>query len=143
MFDLAEQAHDLPLMQQQSSGALGIPVENIALLIGGDMQLIDDHFTVFDAAPRVFHINIAETDGLDFGATKLDAGFQFLFHKILVVSLPVAGHYLDVVLLQLTHLQEIFFDYYITIVKCVKQLLSNLYWKRIILYDRIVERSDV
>ena len=68
LLDLAEEAHDFPLVEQKPPGALGVFVEDIAVVIGGDVHLVEDHLSVFDAAPAVLQVQGACPDGLDLGA---------------------------------------------------------------------------
>ena len=82
-------------MHQQAAGAARLFIKNIALLIGADMHPQYGHLSVLDDAERVLQVDIAQTDGFDFGARKFDAGLVFFLDKIVVVGLAVLRHDLD------------------------------------------------
>ena len=89
LLDLAEQPQDLPLVHQQTAGAAGILVEDIALLIGADVHPQNGELTILDDAEGILQIHIALTDGLDFGARKLNTGLELFLDELVVVCLVV------------------------------------------------------
>ena len=103
LLDLAVEPHDLPLVHQQSAGTAGVHIEAVALLIGGDVHLVDEHFAVLDAAPGILQVQGALADGFDLGADQLDAGLVVLLDEVFVTGLPVSGHHLDAVFFQGVH----------------------------------------
>ena len=104
LLDLAEQAHDLALVHQQTAGAAGIHIEAVAVVVRGDVHLIEDELAVLDAAPGILQIQGTLTNGFDLRAHQFDAGLIFLFDEVFVPGLPVGGHDLDAVLFQFAHL---------------------------------------
>ena len=92
---LAEQAHDLALVHQQTAGPQRVLVKNIALLIGRDVHLPDVELPVLDLAPGLLEAQRAEADGLYFGAGQLDPGLKLFFNEVFVVCLLVFRHDLD------------------------------------------------
>ena len=104
LLDLAVEPHDLPLVHQQPPGTAGIHIEAVAVVIGGDVHLVQDHLAVLDAAPGILQIQGTCTDGLDFRAHQFNTGFEFFFHEIFMVGFPIPGHDLDACLFQMNHL---------------------------------------
>ena len=103
LLDLAVEPHDLPLVHQQAAGTAGVHIEAVALLIGGDVHLVEEHLTVLDAAPGILQVQGALADGLDLGADQFDAGLVVLLDEVFVTGLPVPGHHLDAVFFQGVH----------------------------------------
>ena len=106
LLHLAEEPHDLPFMHQQSPGTPGIGIEAVAVIVRGDVHLVQKHLAVLDAAPGVFQIQCTCADGFDLRTAELDTGFHFLFHEIFVIGFPVSGHDFDALLFQIPHLPE-------------------------------------
>ena len=54
LFYLSQQAHDLLAVHKQASGSSGIHIEAVAVIIRGNVHLVQDHFTILNAAPSIF-----------------------------------------------------------------------------------------
>jgi len=81
------------------------------------VHLADEKLAILDLAPRLFEAEVSQTDGLDLGAGKLNAGFEFFLDEIFVVRFLVLRHDLDA---GCSHAGTSFhplFSYYITSVK--------------------------
>ena len=104
LFDFSVKPHDLPLVHQQAAGTAGIHIEAVSMVVGGDVHLVQDHFSVLDAAPGILQVQGTCPDGFDFRAYQFDTGFKFFFHKVFVVSFPVSGHDFNSCLFQIAHL---------------------------------------
>lgn len=125
LLHLAVQAHDLPLVHEQSAGALGIGIEAVAVLVGGDVHLVNEQLAVLDTAPGIFQIQGALANRLDLRAAQLDTGLIFFFYKILMPGLPVGGHDFDAFLFQIAHLLFLLNGYYTIIVKRNKRMVKQ------------------
>ena len=68
-----------------------IAVKDIAVLVGADVQLLDEQFPIIDAAPAVLHIDGAGPQALYLGAIQLNSRLVGFLHKV-----PVSYTHLDV-----------------------------------------------
>jgi hypothetical protein len=91
LLDLAKKPHYFTFMEQQPSDPQRITVENVTLLIGGDMHTLYPHLTVVDRAPAVFKIYTAASDRLDLCTHQFDAALDAFQHEIVVASLAVVS----------------------------------------------------
>ena len=82
---------DLPAVEQQPSGAPGVLVEDIALLIGGYVHPVQEHLPVLHRAEGVPQVHRPQPDGLDLRAGQLDARLVLVLDEIVVERLPVGG----------------------------------------------------
>ena len=87
-------------MHQQLALAHGVPVEDIALLIGGDVHPVDEKLAAVDGAIAVLQIDGPGPQAFDLGARQGDAAFIGLLHEIVVPRLAVDGDLLDLFLFQ-------------------------------------------
>jgi len=86
---------DLPLVQQQALGTVGVAVEDVALLIGGDVEAVGIDLAVLGDAEGILQVQRAGADGFDLRAEQLDAGLAAVLHKIVVERFAVLGGDLD------------------------------------------------
>ena len=86
---------DLPLVQQQALGTVGVAVEDVALLIGRDVEAVGIDLAVLGDAEGIFQVQRAGADGFDLRAEQLDAGLVAVLHKIVVERFAVLGGDLD------------------------------------------------
>jgi len=91
---VCSQAEDLFLMQQQPLTAHRVPVENIAVVVRGNMHPHGVHLALVNAAPAVFQIHFALANGLNLRAEKLQSRLVGVQHKIVVERFFVAGNHL-------------------------------------------------
>ena len=89
------QLADLPFVHQKALGAVGVAVEDIALLVGGDVHLVGVDLAVLGHAEGVLQIGLSAADGLDLGTEQLDTGLVALLHEIVVEGLAVLHRRLD------------------------------------------------
>ena len=80
---------DLRLVHQQTPYPKRVPVEDVAMFIGTDMQLLDEDLSIFNAAPAVLHIDSSGPQALHLGTIQLNPRFIGLFHKVLMAHLAV------------------------------------------------------
>ena len=80
---------DLPLVHQQPLGPIRILVEDVALLIGGDVHTQGEQLTVLGHAVGILQIHPPAPDGLDLRSGQLDARLIALLHEVVVVRLAV------------------------------------------------------
>ena len=97
---IAEELQDLPPVHQQLALAHGVPVEDIALLIGGDVHPVDEKLAAVNRAIAVLQIDGPGPQAFDLGARQGDAAFIGLLHEIVVPRLAVDGDLLDLFLFQ-------------------------------------------
>ena len=86
---------DLPLVQQQALGTVGVAVEDVALLIGRDVEAVGIDLAVLGDAEGILQVQRAGADGFDLRAEQLDAGLVAVLHKIVVERFAVLGGDLD------------------------------------------------
>ena len=86
---------DLTLVQQQPLGAVGIVVEDVALVVGRDVHGVDHGLAVFHDAVAVLEVERSGADGLDLRPAKLDTGLETVLHKVIVIGLAVLRRDLD------------------------------------------------
>ena len=80
----AVEPHDLPPMHQQFPIPQGIPVVDVALLIGGDVDAGGEQFALPDLAVRILQIDLTGPQTFHLSTEQRDAGFIGIFHEILV-----------------------------------------------------------
>ena len=88
---LLVQPPDLILVGQQPPHPHGVLIEDVAVVVGGDVHSLDQQLAVLNIDPAVFQVDAAGTQALDLGAFQLDARFQRFEHEILVTRLAVCG----------------------------------------------------
>ena len=86
---------DLPLVHQQPLGPVRVLVEDVALLIGGDVHAVGVDLAVLGHAVGILQVHPALPDGLDLRSGQLDARLVSVLHEIVVVGLAVLGRDLD------------------------------------------------
>ena len=82
-------AVDLLFVHKQLPYAHRIAVEDIALLIRGNMHSVYKDLALYDRAPAVLEVDSALTDRFYLGAEQLDACLIAFLNKIIVVRLFV------------------------------------------------------
>ena len=86
---------DLTLVQQQPLGAVGVVVEDVALVVGRDVHGVDHGLAVFHNAVAVLEVERSRADGLDLRPLQLDTGLETVLHKVVVIGLAVLRRDLD------------------------------------------------
>ena len=81
-----------PLVQQQPLGPVRVAVEDVAVVVGGDVEAVGVHLAVLGHAEGVLQVQGAGADGLDLRAEQLDAGLVAVLHEVVVVRLAVLGN---------------------------------------------------
>ena len=82
-------------MHEQTPGPVGVPVEDVALLIGADVHAPDEQLPVLHGAEAVLHVHLARPDGFYLRAVELNAGLEAVQDEIVVERLAVGGDLLD------------------------------------------------
>ena len=85
------QLADLPLVQQQPLGPVRILVEDVALVIGGDMHPVGKNLSVLGLAIGILQIQRTGPDALDLRAEQLHPGLIAILHEIVMERLAVLG----------------------------------------------------
>ena len=93
------QLADLPLVHQQPPGADRVLIEDVALLVGGDVHPVDVDLPVFRDAESVLQVQGPGPDGLDLRPGQLDARLEAFLHEVFVEGLAVLRRQLDARLL--------------------------------------------
>ena len=88
-FDLAHEAHDFGVVEEEFAGAVGLRVGPVAVAVGGDVEGVEPGLAVFDPAVGVGEVASAGADGFDFGPGEDDAGLDRLGDGIVVTGLAV------------------------------------------------------
>ena len=91
-------------MHQELAVAQGLAVENIAMLVGADVDADGVQLAVLDVAVGVLEIDATAADALDLSAVELDACFVLLVYEVVVPCLLILGDDLDSLLFQNSHL---------------------------------------
>ena len=78
-------------MQQQFPGTQRIHVVTIALFVGADVGLVQEHFAVVDLGVAFLQADLARPDGFDFRAGQNDTCFVAVFDEVIVVSPLIVG----------------------------------------------------
>ena len=91
-FALLVQAANLALVGQEPPLPGGVGVEDVAVVVGGDVHPLDDQLAAVDVHPAVFQIDAAGPQAFHLGALQLDAGLQRFHHKVFVARFPVGGN---------------------------------------------------
>lgn len=68
-------------MCQQTPRTARVLVEDVALLIGADVDALGDQLAVIDVCPGILQVDPSGAQALDLGAYQLDACFQCLDDK--------------------------------------------------------------
>lgn len=89
LLNLGLEFENLPLVQQQLTGAPGVLVEDVALLIGGDMHSVEKHLAILDDTKGVLQVYIPLAHGLDLSSRQFDASFIFILDKVVMEGLSV------------------------------------------------------
>jgi len=93
------QLDDLALVHQQPPGPHRIQIEDIAVLIGADVDAADEELAILDRTVGVLQIDVAAADGFDLGPGQLDAGLEALQNKVFMKGLAVSADLLRALLL--------------------------------------------
>ena len=88
---LLVQAADFAFVGQQPPFPGGIGVEDVAVVVGGDVHPLDDQLAAVDVHPAVLQVDPAGPQAFHLGAFEFDAGFQRFHHKVFVARFPVGG----------------------------------------------------
>jgi len=91
--NLLHQLVDLKAMQQQFTLSQRIVVFAIALFIGTDVHIIDEQFTIANAAIGFLDTDLPHAHGFHLSALQGQAGFYDFIDKVLVISLFIVGDY--------------------------------------------------
>ena len=89
LLDNSVKAVDFLFVHEQFSYAHWVAVEDIALLIRGDMHTVYENFALDNRTPAVLEVDPALTDGFYLGAEQLDACLLAFLNKIIVMRLFV------------------------------------------------------
>jgi hypothetical protein len=89
--DLAHQAADLALVQEQLPGPHRLVVEQVAVGVGVDVAAHQERLLVPDADHALLDVHLALADGLDLGAQQGDPGLEGLQDVVIVEGLLVGG----------------------------------------------------
>ena len=92
---LAEELHDLRLVQQEFSAAQGIVVELVALVVGAHMHVLEIDLAVLDEGEAVLEIRLACAQGFHLRADELDARLVGLVDEVVIARLAVLADDLD------------------------------------------------
>src|SRR5699024_7883100 len=90
-FALLAQAADLAFVGQEPPLPGGVGVEDVAVVVGGDVHTFDDQLAPVDVHPAVLQVDPAGPQALDIGALELDVGLQRFHHEIFVARFAVGG----------------------------------------------------
>ena len=82
-------------MQEKLSDAHRVLVEDISVVIGGNVHTVYEKLAVVDSTPAVLKVYAASADRFDLGADKLNACFKAFEDKIFVPNLAVFGNCLE------------------------------------------------
>jgi len=105
--DFPQQALDFEPAQKEFANAQRIMVVVMGVGIGADVHLVEEYFSVFDSRIGIFDIGPTHLQGLDLGAPKDHARFDFLVDEIIEAGLPVVRDDFDVVVAQGLVLQDL------------------------------------
>ena len=94
--DAAFEAQNLLFVEEQSAGAGGDMVEDVAVVVG-----LHGHLVQFGLAVLHLHVSFVDPDmalpdRFDLGAVQLNAGFELVQHMVIPKGLAVGGHYAGV-----------------------------------------------
>lgn len=85
-FDLAEEAMDLRLMEEELAGPVRFRVGSVTVAVGRDMEGVEPSFAVFNPAKGVGEVAVASADRFDFRAGQDDSGFDRFQDRVVVAS---------------------------------------------------------
>ena len=85
-------------MHQQALRPVGVAVEDVAVIIRGDVQTVGVDFAILGNAEAVLQVQRPGADGLDFRTKQLDARLVAVLDKIVVVRLAVLRRDFDAAL---------------------------------------------
>ena len=99
LFHRADEALDLALVEEELAGAVGDVVVAVPLLIGGDVQPLEEDLAPIDAGERADEGGLGVPEGLHFGALEYEPRFPRLQDMVVVggfgvprdAALPVVG----------------------------------------------------
>lgn len=92
---LGKELHDFRLVHQEFPAAQRIVVEDIALIIGADMQVLDEKLAVLDARITVLEVGPSGAQGLDFRSLKGKASLKRFVYEVIVTGLAILADRLD------------------------------------------------
>ena len=91
LHDARVETHDLALVHQEAPRPHRVAVEDVAVLIRGDVHAAHEQLAVLDGAEGILQIHTAGADGLDLRPAQLDPGFKTLEHEVFMKSLAVGA----------------------------------------------------
>ena len=71
-------------MQEQLFFAQRVAVEDVAVLVGADIHLLDENLAALDRCVGIGKVDLARADGFHLRAEELNSGFQNLVYEIIV-----------------------------------------------------------
>ena len=92
---LAEQLDDFSLVHEQPTGPQRVMIEDVALLIGTDVHVLDEYLTVLYRAVAVLEIGPSGPQGLDLGSLQFYAGLIGIMDEIVMPGFAVLAGNLD------------------------------------------------
>ena len=91
----ALELHDLLLMHKEAAIPQGLAVEDIAVLVGADVNADGVELTVYHLAVGVLEVDPATADALDLGAVELDPGLVFFVDEVVMPGFFILGDHLN------------------------------------------------
>ena len=98
--DLAVQPLNFVFVQKQFSRPQGIMVVVIGKRVGCYVQLVNEHFAVFDAGVGIFDICPAHSQRFHLGAFELQPGFVLIDDEIISSGLAILRNDLYMLIIQ-------------------------------------------
>ena len=83
--DEALELHDLLFVHEQAAVAKGLAVENIAVLVGADVDTDGVELTVLNRAVGILEVDATAADALDLGSVELDPCLVLLVDEVVVI----------------------------------------------------------
>ena len=96
--DESLELHDLLFVHEESAVAKRLAVEDVAVLVGTDVDADGVELSVNDLTVGVLEVDAAAADAFDLGAVELDARFIFFVNEVVVPCLFVLRDNLDALL---------------------------------------------
>ena len=93
--DQSLELHDLLLMHEQTAIAERLSVEDIAVLVGADVDTDGVQLAAGHLAVGILEVDTAAADALDLGAVELDPRLVLLVDEVVVPGLFILGDDLD------------------------------------------------
>ena len=75
-FDLAEEAMDLRLMEEELAGPVRFRVGSVTVAVGGNVEGVEPGFAVFNPAEGVGEVAVTGADGLNLRAGQDNTGLD-------------------------------------------------------------------